>query len=100
MATASMKLVTLVSESVLADRLVLELRRLGATGWTLTEARGDGSRGIRSGPLPGENVRLETVVAPEVAERILAMLASEYFPHFALVAWVSDVHVVRGEKYR
>lgn len=100
MATSSMKLVTLVAESVLADRLAIELRRLGATGWTLTEARGDGSRGIRSGPLPGENVRLESVVEPEVAERILATLARDYFPHFALVAWVTDVQVVRGEKYR
>lgn len=100
MATVPMKLVTLVAESVLADRLVIELGRLGASGWTITEARGDGSRGVRTGPLTGENIRLEAVVDAAVAERLLETLHRDYFPHFALVAWVSDVQVVRGEKYR
>jgi nitrogen regulatory protein P-II 2 len=95
-----MKLVTIVAEEILAERLPAELLALGATGWTLTEVRGEGSRGMRAGVLPGANVRLETVVADEVADRILARLASEYFPQFALVAWVTEVAVVRGENYR
>ncbi len=95
-----MKLVTIVAEELLAERLPEELRRLGANGWTLTPARGDGSRGVRVGPLPGENVRIESIVEDRVAEAILERLASEYFPAYALVAWVSEVGVVRGEKYR
>lgn len=100
MATTPMKLLTVVAESVLAERLEIELERHGASGWTLTEARGDGSRGVRSGPLPGENVRLECVVEAAAAERLLETLARDYFPDFAMVAWVSDVEVVRGDKYR
>ena len=99
MATTRMKLLTIVAEEILAERLPAELRRLGATGWTSTEARGDGARGMRTGPLPGANVRIETVVEERVAENILALLAAEYFPNFALVAWVADVEVVRGDKY-
>jgi nitrogen regulatory protein P-II 2 len=95
-----MKLVTMITESVLVDRLTHELRRLGATGWTLTEARGDGSRGMRSVPMPGENVRIECVVSPEVADLVMEMLARDFFPNYAMVAWLSDVEVVRGEKYR
>jgi nitrogen regulatory protein P-II 2 len=99
MLTIPLKLVTVVGESVLAERLPGELRRLGATGWTLSSVSGDGSRGMRTSPLPGENLRIETVVSETVADRILTRLANEYFPNFALVAWVSDVHVVRGDKY-
>jgi nitrogen regulatory protein P-II 2 len=98
--TAPLKLVTIVGEAILAERLPGALRHAGATGWTLTPATGDGSRGMRTTPLPGDNMRIETVVSEPVADRILASLAAEYFPNFAIVAWVSDVHVVRGEKYR
>ena len=55
---------------------------------------------MRSKTLRGDNVRLEVVVSPEVADAILERLAQEYFPNYALVAWVADVQVVRGEKYR
>jgi hypothetical protein len=44
-------------------------------------------------------VRIETVVGPETARRILDCLAERYFPHHAAIAWTSDVAVVRGEKY-
>ena len=100
MHTTPMKIVTIVGEAVLSDRLPAVLRAHGATGWTMTSATGDGSRGMRSGPLPGDNVRLETVVTEATADRLLSVLATEYFPHFALVAWVTDGQVVRGEKYR
>lgn len=33
-----------------------------------------------------------------VADRILEALAAEWFPNYAVVAWVVDVEVVRGEK--
>ena len=89
-----------VGETVLAEHLHQDLRRLGATGWTQTDALGEGSRGMRSKTLRGDNVRLEVVVSPEVADAILERLAQEYFPNYALVAWVADVQVVRGEKYR
>lgn len=53
---------------------------------------------MRTQPLPGENARIETVVTAAVADRILEALAAEWFPNYAVVAWVVDVEVVRGEK--
>ena len=100
MHTSPLKVVTIVGETALAEHLHQDLRRLGATGWTQTDALGEGSRGMRSKTLRGDNVRLEVVVSPEVADAILERLAQEYFPNYALVAWVADVQVVRGEKYR
>lgn len=93
------KLVTIVAESVLQEQICRSLDSLGATGYTLSEATGKGSRGMRVGELPGSNVRIETVVEPEIAERILELLGRLYFPHYAIAAWVHDVEVVRGAKY-
>ena len=94
-----LKLVTIVAESLLEKRLVEEVKRLGAKGYTITPARGEGSRGIRSVDWEGQNIRLETIVSEEVALRILQRRQEEYFPHYAVIAYVENVWVVRGEKY-
>ena len=94
-----LKLVTIVAESLLEKRLVEGVKRLGAKGYTITPARGEGSRGIRSVDWEGQNIRLETIVSEEVALRILQRLQEEYFPHYAVIAYVENVWVVRGEKY-
>ena len=94
-----LKLVTIVAESLLEKRLVEEVKRLGAKGYTITPARGEGSRGIRSVDWEGQNIRLETIVSGEGALRILQRLQEEYFPHYAVIAYVENVWVVRGEKY-
>ena len=94
-----LKLVTIVAESLLEKRLVEEVKRLGAKGYTITPARGEGYRGIRSVDWEGQNIRLETIVSEEVALRILQRLQEEYFPHYAVIAYVENVWVVRGEKY-
>jgi nitrogen regulatory protein P-II 2 len=94
-----LKLVTIVAEPVLEGRLVGELKALGASGWTVSESRGEGSRGMRASDLPGEGVRIEVVASAAVAERIVDHVARQYFPHYAVIAWVSEVEVVRGDKY-
>lgn len=94
-----LKLVTIVAEAVLEKRLVEEIRRLGAKGYTVTDARGEGARGLRTMDWEGKNVRLETIVSEEVAERILTRLQEAYFPHYAVIAYVENVEVVRGDKY-
>jgi nitrogen regulatory protein PII len=99
MHTVPLKLVAIVAEPVLEERIVKTLHELGARGHTATAAHGAGSRGRRATDPPGESVRIEVVVSPDVADRILDHVATTYFPHYAVIAFVSDVEVVRGEKY-
>lgn len=99
MQTATVSLLTIVSESVLLERLIELLKANGATGYTVTDARGEGSRGRRVGEIPGDNVRIESLVSGSVAQRMLEVLAASYFANYAVVAWVAEVHVARGEKY-
>ena len=97
--TFALKRVTIVGEAVLEKRLVALVRAAGAKGYTLIDCRGEGSRGVRASEWEGANVKLETLVAGTVAGEILAVLARDYFERFAVVAYVDDVQVVRGEKY-
>ena len=99
MQTVPLKLVTVIAEPVLEERIVKSLHRLGARGHTVTTAHGAGSRGMRATDPPGESVRIEVVVSDAVAVRILDHVATEYFPYYAVIAFVTDVDVVRGEKY-
>lgn len=99
MSEARLRLVTIVAEAILEERLTRELLELGATGFTVTDSHGRGSRGIRTGDIPGTSVRIEVVVSPDVSERVVVRLREAYFPHYAVIAWLTDVDVVRGEKY-
>jgi nitrogen regulatory protein P-II 2 len=94
----SLKLVTIITEAVLEPHLLRELTEIGARGYTTTSVHGEGSRGVRAGVAEG-NVKIETVVGEEVADRILQHVADRYFQHYAVVAYVIDVQVVRGDKY-
>lgn len=99
MPVASLRLITIVAEPVLEARLLKDLRMLGASGWTITESRGQGSRGLRASDLPGAGIRVEVIASAEVADRIVAHVAQHYFPQFAVIAWTTAADVVRGEKY-
>lgn len=97
--TTRLRLVTIVSEAILEERLVREVLALGATGYTTSRAHGTGSRGTRASEIEGGNVRIEAVVNAATERRIFAHLARDYFPRFAVIAWSHDVDVLRGSKY-
>lgn len=99
MKTVPMRLVTIIAEPVLRDRLLDEVRRLGAHGYTITEVRGEGTRGVHASEWQGGNLKIETLVAPEVAERIMEHLAGRYFRDYAVVAYVATVEVLRADKF-
>jgi hypothetical protein len=98
MQTRTLMLVTVVAEHVLESELVTLMKTEGATGYTVTPAHGEGSRGLRTG-MEGGNVRLEVVVPTVVADAIVTRLAERYFTNYAVIAWLTEVRVVRGEKY-
>jgi nitrogen regulatory protein P-II 2 len=93
------KLVTVVIESGLARRLEQDLMKAGAKGFTTTMAHGAGPRNQRASDIEGGNVRIESVVSNEVLDLFLEKLKTDYFPHYAVSCWISQVEVVRDERY-
>ena len=97
-----LKLVTVVGESVIMEDIAALGIKLGATGYTMTEVIGHGSRSARNvGSTSGgaKTLKVEFVVSTEVATKILDDVSHEYFEHYAVIAWLSDVSVMRGEQY-
>ncbi|MFZ2290254.1 MAG: DUF3240 family protein [Halopseudomonas yangmingensis] len=93
-------LLTLICEAALQNRLVKDLEQLGAPGWTLSDARGSGSRGVRSAGWDNDgNIRVEVICNRELAERIAGHVQERYYDNFAMICWLSDVEVLRAGKF-
>ncbi|MBL7684865.1 MAG: transcriptional regulator [Deltaproteobacteria bacterium] len=99
METHLLKLITIIAEDVLENEICENLSRLGAQGYTITKAHGKGSHRIRSSEWEGENVRIESITSSEVALQILQYLSETYFKQFGVIAYLSDVEVMREKKY-
>jgi len=94
------KLLTVITEEALERPLIKIIKQAGARGYTITEARGAGRRGIRdSGIEQGANIRVEVICEQEMAWEIAEILHQRYFHDFAMVLYLSDVEVIRGEKF-
>ena len=100
MADIDRKLVTIVTEAVLEPELIEELEELGASGYTVTEARGSGSRGVRdAGWVSSGNIRVEVVCGDELAGKIAERLRSKYYDHYAMILFETDIRVLRPGKF-
>jgi nitrogen regulatory protein PII len=94
------RLLTVVTEAVLERDLVAELESLGVRGYTITEARGQGSRGRRQSDWTQEgNIRIEIVCEPSLAERVATRLRERYYDHYAMILFMQDVSVLRPDKF-
>lgn len=94
-----LKCITIVSERFLKDEIIELIKKSGSKGFTITDAEGEGSRGIRASEWEGKNVKLETIVSDEVAKSIIQSISNEYFANYAVIVYTNDVQVVRGDKY-
>lgn len=94
------KLVTIITESVLETELCELLESLSVSGYTVTNARGSGSRGIRSaGWSASSNVRIEIVCSQELADEIVRTVSEKYYDDYAMILFEHDVRVLRSDKF-
>jgi nitrogen regulatory protein PII len=100
MADIDRKLITIVTEAVIEPELIEELVNLGVSGYTITEARGSGSRGVRdAGWISSGNIRIEVVCSSEMADKIAECLRKKYYDHYAMILFESDIRVLRSGKF-
>lgn len=93
-------LLTVICEASIEAGVVADGKRLGAHGYTASDARGWGGHGERDGgwPMSG-NVRIDILCEAAVADAIAAHLKATYFASYAMVCYLSDVSVMRSNKF-
>lgn len=100
MTNENAKLITIFTEAALESRLIKDIEWLGAPGYTITNARGGGSRGLRGASWEANsNIRIEVICSVKVAEQISAHLQATYYDNYAMVTFSSDIQVLRPEKF-
>lgn len=99
MNTVRMKRITMIGDNTVQYRILQEIHEMGATGYTCGAASGQGDRGIRPRHAEPGNAKIEIIAAPELAHRILEHVSKNYFGAYAMIAFLDDVEVVRGEKF-
>jgi len=94
------KLLTIITEAALENILIKDIERLGAQGYTITDARGKGGRGSRSAAWDANgNIRIEVVSDAAIASQIASHLKETYYDNYAMILFMSDVEVIRPQKF-
>ncbi|MFZ5484726.1 MAG: P-II family nitrogen regulator [Pseudomonadota bacterium] len=87
-------LLTIICEAILESDLERELPELGVRGYTITDARGSGTHGRRSGAWRKEgNIRVDVLCDPDLAERVAEHLRQAYEAHYGLLIFSTPVRV-------
>jgi len=96
----NVKLLTITCE-ILAQKNIIEiLKKHEITGYTTYEVDGNGTRGIRGQGFKNEkNVKVEVIMREEKLQDVVEEISRTLFANFAIVLYVSDVGVLRTEKF-
>lgn len=95
------KLVVIISEAAIETSLATDVMRIGAHGYTVADVRGQGSHGARNALWgPDKSIRMEILCDEATSIAIVEHVEQAYFRNFAMVAYVTDVGVLRPDKFQ
>lgn len=93
-------LLTIITESALETQLLKHINSLDISGYTITNARGKGSRGPRGASWEANsNIRIEVICSSLLAEKATSLLQELYYDNYAMVIFSSDIQVLRPDKF-
>ncbi|MBT5171515.1 MAG: hypothetical protein HOL90_04490 [Candidatus Nitrosopelagicus sp.] len=86
---------------ILAQKNVIDiLKNHNITGYTSYEVDGNGEKGLRGQGIQAEkNVKVEVIMRDEKLSDVIEDISRTLFPDFTIILYVSDVGVVRTEKF-
>ncbi len=95
-----MKLVTIICEALARSHVTALLDEIGAHGYTLFAVEGVGAQGSRVADIEEfANIQIEVVLPPEPSQRLMTRLEQDFFSRFAMIAYTSDIQVIRSQKF-
>ncbi|MCS7063957.1 MAG: hypothetical protein NZM04_07965 [Methylacidiphilales bacterium] len=99
-APTTARLVTIICEALAREPISQLLRSLGVSGFTWFEVQGEGHQGVRYGEMEEfANIQMEVILSPARAQRLLEILERDYFPQYAMIAYESEVRILRAKKF-
>ena len=104
--THKAKKIIIITEKLIADGVTRIIQEQGATGYTIVEAGGKGSRGVRPSDRRARvvdafsNVKIEVIVSnDELAHAIVDEVAGTYFQDYSGITYLEDVEILRPHKF-
>lgn len=98
--THPMKLINIVANVALEERLSAIAESHAASGYTVLDARGAGSAGLQTGALAGgSNILFMLIVPASRLEEVMADVARLMKRGHHLAAFITDTQVLRPEKF-
>jgi len=94
-------LLTVITEADLENEIVHLLQKTGVGGYTISDVRGAGHRGERSGEFQStSNIKVEILCGKATAENLENKIRLKFFENYALIMFVSQVSVFRSDKFK
>lgn len=98
--THPMKLINIVANVALEERLSAIAEAHAASGYTVLEARGAGSAGLQTGALEGgSNILFMLIVPKSKLDEVMEDVARLMRRGHHLAAFITDTQVLRPEKF-
>jgi hypothetical protein len=92
MTAQSRILLTIITEVVLEDIIIDDFKQLGVAGYTISDARGLGTHGRRTGTWRKEgNIRIDVVADSEQCARIVSRFKDAYDCDYGLLMYSHPV---------
>ena len=95
----------IVTEKLLLKKIAKIIDEVGASGYTVVEAGGKGSRNLRSSGKPTvsdtySNIKFE-VLTPnrDMALKISDEVAAQFFDDYSGIAYLCDVEVIHAHRF-
>ncbi|ASC69551.1 Membrane-associated protein [Halomicronema hongdechloris C2206] len=104
MAKPAKKLV-IITEKLLLKKIAQIIDEAGATGYTVLETGGKGSRNVRSSGQPSvsdtqSNIKFEVLTENrDMALKISDRIAAEFFEDYSGIAYICDAEVLYAHKF-
>ncbi|NIM25555.1 MAG: hypothetical protein GTN35_05185 [Nitrososphaeria archaeon] len=96
----NVKLLTITCEILAQETIIEILKKHEITGYTTYEVDGKGARGLRGQGFKNEkNIKVEVIMREEKLSDVVEEISRTLFANFAIVLYVSDVGVLRPEKF-
>jgi len=93
-------LLTVITETALETKLAKIISKAGASGYTISDVRGMGHHGVRSGDFEQtRNIKIEILCNASTAEELTETIRQQFFKDYAVILFTSRVSVLRSERF-